>query len=78
MDNLALGLLESVSAHRDRPAVQQGDTVLTYAQLDDATARVAAMLRARGVGPGDRVGIMMPNVISPPEALAAMACLEWR
>jgi long-chain acyl-CoA synthetase len=30
--------------------------------LDEGSARVAGMLRARGVGPGDRVGIMLPNV----------------
>jgi long-chain acyl-CoA synthetase len=30
--------------------------------LDDATARVARMLRDKGVGPGDRVGVMLPNV----------------
>ena len=33
-----------------------------YAQLDDASARVAGLLRDRGVSPGDRVGIMLPNV----------------
>ncbi len=42
---------------------------LTYAQLHDAVARVAAGLRARGVAPGDRVAAFMPNV---PETLIAM------
>jgi acetoacetyl-CoA synthetase len=42
---------------------------LTYAQLHDAVARVAARLRARGVAPGDRVAAFMPNV---PETLIAM------
>jgi len=36
--------------------------VITYAELDAASARVAATLRARGLNPGDRVGIMLPNV----------------
>ena len=35
---------------------------MTYAELDDATARVAGLLRERGLEPGDRVGIMLPNV----------------
>ncbi len=42
---------------------------LTYAQLHDAVARVAAGLRARGVASGDRVAAFMPNV---PETLIAM------
>ena len=30
--------------------------------LDEGSARVAGLLRERGVQPGDRVGIMLPNV----------------
>jgi acyl-coenzyme A synthetase/AMP-(fatty) acid ligase len=36
--------------------------VLTYAELDELSARAAGWLRARGVEPGDRVGIMLPNI----------------
>ncbi|MDX2224671.1 MAG: propionyl-CoA synthetase [Rhodospirillaceae bacterium] len=44
----------------------------TYAELRDATARVAGMLAAEGIGKGDRVIIYMPMV---PEAVMAMlAC----
>ncbi|MGO9975248.1 MAG: long-chain-fatty-acid--CoA ligase [Solirubrobacteraceae bacterium] len=39
-----------------------GDAVLSYAQFDDLTARLAALLRARGVLDGDPVGVMLPNV----------------
>lgn len=35
---------------------------LTYAELDRASARLAGWLRDHGVRPGDRVGIMLPNV----------------
>jgi len=66
MANLSLGLLETASAYGERPALRQGDLVLTYAELDDITARAAAMLRARGMSPGDRVGIMMPNRVAFP------------
>ena len=38
------------------------DAELTYAQLDGASAHIAGLLRAKGVSPGDRVGIMLPNV----------------
>src|ERR671933_456115 len=38
------------------------DTEVSYAMLDEGSARVAALLKAKGVEPGDRVGIMLPNV----------------
>ena len=66
MGNLAQALVESAKVHGDRPAIRQDDVVLTYAQLDDASSRVAAMLRRYGVRPGDRVGVMLPNVVSFP------------
>jgi long-chain acyl-CoA synthetase len=60
--NLADNLTTSAQEHGDRPAVKLDDAELTYSQLDGASAHVAGMLKARGVGPGDRVGIMLPNV----------------
>ena len=33
-----------------------------YAALDAASSRLAGLLAARGLEPGDRVGIMLPNV----------------
>lgn len=56
MPILASVLPESSRPNGDRTAVRQGDRVLTNAALDDASARVAAMLRRRGIVPGDRVG----------------------
>jgi long-chain acyl-CoA synthetase len=60
--NLAANLLRSAERFPDRPAIRLDDTVLTYADLDEQSARAAAFLRASGVQPGDRVAIMMPNV----------------
>ncbi|MPY35511.1 long-chain fatty acid--CoA ligase [Streptomyces adustus] len=62
MNNLAAVLVESARTGGDRIAVRQDDTTLTYAQLDDASARLASLLRDRGVRPGDRVALVMPNV----------------
>ena len=42
---------------------------LSYAELHEEVARVAAGLKAAGVGVGDRVGAFLPNV---PEAVIAM------
>jgi long-chain acyl-CoA synthetase len=62
MPNLADLLAQSTAARPDRVAIKRGDRELSYAQLDAAAARVAGLLRAKGVRPGDRVGVMLPNV----------------
>ncbi|WP_406369149.1 long-chain fatty acid--CoA ligase [Streptomyces sp. NBC_00647] len=62
MTNLVTLLAASAAAHGDRVAVRHDDSTLTYAELDDASARVAALLRDRGVLPGDRVAMTMPNL----------------
>src|SRR6201986_638645 len=45
-----------------RPAVRLDDADLSYARLDELSARAAGWLRERGLRPGDPVGIMLPNV----------------
>src|SRR5918996_6477103 len=45
-----------------RTAVKLDERELSYAELDQASARVAGLLHAKGIGPGDRVGLMLPNV----------------
>jgi long-chain acyl-CoA synthetase len=60
--NLAMNLRRTVETSGGRPAVRLADSVLTYEGLDDASARVAGLLLERGFAPGDRVGIMMPNI----------------
>jgi long-chain acyl-CoA synthetase len=62
MTNLALNLAEAKDMHPDRAAVRLDDLVLTYEKLDERSQRVARLLAARGVEPGDRVGLMLPNV----------------
>src|SRR5690606_2267365 len=42
--------------------VRLGERTLTYAELDRLSAGMAALLRERGLRPGDRVGVMLPNV----------------
>jgi long-chain acyl-CoA synthetase len=60
--NLAENLSRSESEHPDRVAMKLDDVEFTYTQLDCAASRIANLLRSRGVEPGDRVGIMLPNV----------------
>jgi long-chain acyl-CoA synthetase len=63
MTNLASILTESARRHSDRSAIRLDDVVLTYSEFDELSARAAGWLRARGVEPGDRVGIMLPNIV---------------
>jgi long-chain acyl-CoA synthetase len=62
MTNLALDLREAAQMYPDRPAIRLDDTIITYAQMDDLSARAAGWLLGRGLQPGDPVGIMTPNV----------------
>ena len=62
MTNLAQHPTDTAAEHGERPAIKLDDLVLNYAALDGGSRHVAGLLRARGVEPGDRVGIMLPNV----------------
>ena len=62
MTNLTGMLADTVAAQGDRVAVKLDDLELSYAALDAASARVAGLLASKGVGPGDRVGLMLPNL----------------
>jgi long-chain acyl-CoA synthetase len=60
--NLGSLLTDTAARHGERTALKLDDTTLSYAQLDGAAARVAGLLAQRGFQPGDRVGLMLPNV----------------
>lgn len=62
MGNLAQNLADSARANPDAPALKLDDIVISYGQLDQASGRIAGLLASKGVGPGDRVGVMLPNV----------------
>jgi long-chain acyl-CoA synthetase len=66
MTNLALNLVEAKDIYPDRAALRLDDLVLTYEELEERSARVAGLLAGRGVEPGDRVGLMLPNVLEFP------------
>ncbi|MBC8093963.1 MAG: long-chain fatty acid--CoA ligase [Pseudonocardia sp.] len=62
MTNLAANLVTTASEYGDRPAIRLDDHVLTYSDLLAGAAAVAGMLTDRGLKPGDRVGLVLPNV----------------
>jgi long-chain acyl-CoA synthetase len=66
MTSLVSNLETAARTHPDRPALVLDETVLSFADLWDRTARVAGWLRQKGHRPGDRVGLMLPNVLAFP------------
>ncbi len=61
-ENLARILIESAEKNGDHVAFKLDDAELTYHQLECASARVAHLLKSKGLEPGGRVGLMLPNV----------------
>jgi len=66
--NLSSFLERSAASHPGHPAVRLDDFVLSYAGLLEAAGRMSTLLTEAGVKPGDRVGIMLPNVPAFPIA----------
>ena len=59
---LAVDLLRRGAArHADRTALVFGDRSLTYREVNQASNRIAHVLRGLGVPPGGRVGLLMGN-----------------
>ncbi|WP_051385435.1 Pls/PosA family non-ribosomal peptide synthetase [Actinokineospora inagensis] len=50
--------LQHLFRRSDHPAVDTGEFVLSYADVDDRANRLARYLLGRGVGAGDRVGLL--------------------
>jgi len=66
--NLASMVTESAARSPQATAVRLGQASLSYAELDERSARLATLLRERGLEHGDRVGVMLPNVLEFPVA----------
>jgi len=68
---MIIGISEHARRTPDKPALILDDDVRTFAQLDERTTRLAHALEARGIGPDDRVAVMLPNCIEFFEVWAA-------
>jgi long-chain acyl-CoA synthetase len=65
-------LMESFRINRDKPAFLCMGRAITYGELDQMSTRLAAWFQSRGMKPGARIAIMMPNVLQYPVAIAAI------
>ncbi len=76
---------QAIQAGPNRVALRDKDNALTYAQLGERVSRLAGLLAARGVGPGDRVAVLSENrreyvevLLACAERGAIAACQNWR
>jgi 3-oxocholest-4-en-26-oate---CoA ligase len=69
--NMADLFEHAADAFPERVALIYGDRQVTYRQLEDEANRLAHYLAARGVGPGDHVGLYARNSVEAVETLLA-------
>jgi acyl-CoA synthetase (AMP-forming)/AMP-acid ligase II len=55
---------EAARRYGDRPAIESADRTLSFVDFDRATDRLGNALLAKGLQPGDVVGILLPNGIT--------------
>ena len=60
---------QSCTKFRDRAAYVNFDKELTFGELDRLTTDFAAWLQSKGLVKGDRIALMMPNILQYPVAL---------
>ncbi|MTV24431.1 long-chain fatty acid--CoA ligase [Nitriliruptoraceae bacterium ZYF776] len=70
--DVAARLRRTAADRADRPALLVGDRRVTYGQLHDRVDRVTAALQGAGVGPGDRVAIVLGNTVEFVEVYAGV------
>ncbi len=71
---LDLEWAEAVRRFSGQPAYTSFGKSLGFADIDTLANQLAAALQARGLRKGDRIALMMPNVMSYPVAM--FACLK--
>jgi len=60
--NLGSILRATAGLRGDRVVIRFGDRAVTYGELERAASGIATSLRARGLVPGDKIALMVPNV----------------
>jgi long-chain acyl-CoA synthetase len=60
--NLGCILQAGAVATPEAPLLRLGEQVISYAEMDRTARSIAAALRERGIQPGDKVSLLIPNV----------------
>ncbi len=60
---------QSCEQFHDRPAFENFGTAITFGELDRLSRNFAAALQDAGLAPGDRIAMMMPNILQYPVAM---------
>ncbi|MGE5336909.1 MAG: long-chain-fatty-acid--CoA ligase [Gemmatimonadota bacterium] len=71
-ESLVTLLDEAFKKYAARPAYTCMGATMTYRQLDENSAAIAAWLQSKGFGKGTRIAIMMPNILQYPVALCGV------
>jgi D-alanine--poly(phosphoribitol) ligase subunit 1 len=67
-------IIDRARSYPDFPAAQDLEREVSYAQLIDEVARLAAGLQTRGVAEGDRVALLLPNSV---DFVSAALAILW-
>jgi long-chain acyl-CoA synthetase len=60
---------QACTTYKDRPAFESFGKSISYGELHRAAKAFAAWLQSRGLKKGDRIALMMPNILAYPVAL---------
>ena len=72
--NLSAFIEEACKEFHKKPAFSCMGKSINFHQLDKMSTQLGAYLLSRGLEPGDRIGIMMPNLLQYP--IAVFACVK--
>ncbi|MDQ3015585.1 MAG: AMP-binding protein [Bacteroidota bacterium] len=72
--NLNAFISEAMEKFKSKPAFYCMGKTMTYGEMDRWSKQLAAYFHSRGLKPGDRVAVMMPNCLQYPVAL--FACIR--
>ncbi len=71
-ESLVQLLDEAFKKYGNQPAYSCMGVTMTFRQLDENSAAIAAWLQSKGFGKGTRIAIMMPNILQYPVVLAGV------
>jgi long-chain acyl-CoA synthetase len=70
--SIAQLLEEAFAKYRNREAYVCMDKSIRFGDVDDKSKALAAYMQSKGLKKGDRVALMMPNILQYPVAIAAV------